>query len=212
MTFTKDDAIVTAGLAGAIFGVASLIFCAITATKANKDSKKVDDTLNDITKKFDGAVTNIKNSTEVEISEKLIEKAVTEAVNEQAEKKVAAAIIRVVDDTEKDMRRQVSHEVNGVYKDIKGSVVKEVNRQVGEINIRDIRREAIDDAKREAKEQFTDALDEIKDDYSDWLKEAVEDLKEKAEDDIDELKSSYKGNLNALTDALSIMKSAVGAK
>lgn len=132
-----------AGAVGVIFGLVSTI-------KANKIANKVGK-----------AVDDIADSTEVKISEAVVEQAVNKAVDEEAKIQVDTAAKKACMSVEMDMRAQIKKEINATYSDIRGKVTDEVDRQVQSLNIRDIERDATDRAERRALKKFEETLDAI---------------------------------------------------
>lgn len=138
------------GVVGVGAGLLALNYIFSTFEKMHRISKKLDSTIDDMAE-----------STEIDISERLVASAVDKAVEKEVGRAVKCAVDDVIRTVKNDIRTEVKTSVNAVYFDIKASVTKEVSRQVGEIDIDDIREDVIERAKEAVLEKFDGSLDDI---------------------------------------------------
>ena len=129
-------------------------------------------------KQFESMVDDIagKLSTEVDIdiSEEIVDKAVQTSVAREADRQVTKAVDIAVRDikgkTQQDLSSKVSTAVNSSYSDIKSQVREELQKQLGHIDISEVRKEVIADAKKEVADRLDKDIDEILEDYNKNLK------------------------------------------
>lgn len=191
MVINKGTIIIGAAVATSLISGA----CGLIAyIKAAKKIRKVSDRLNK-------SIDQLADDVDVEISDAIVRAAVDEAVSAQAEKQVNGAIQRACFDVERDMKSRIQQEVNGAYSDLKQKVKEEMERQVGALDIRDIRRSVVEDAKREAKEKFSDALKEIE-----------KSSKEKFDSELDDILQRYNNQLKDVSRIYGSVASTLGAK
>lgn len=107
---------------------------------------------------------------DIEIREAVIEDAVQKAVDREAAKAIAAAVNTVVNDTRKEIRKDVADGVKQVYPELKSALIKELTRQIGDIDISEIRDEALEKAKETAAEKLNSSMDGILDKFNEDLR------------------------------------------
>ena len=107
------------------------------------------------------SIETLSRSTNVEIEDSMIANAVRHAVDRESGRAVAAAVRTVVNDTQKEIRKDVADGVKQVYTDLKSVLTKEVYKQVGEIDISEIREEALEKAQETAAEKLNASMDDI---------------------------------------------------
>ncbi len=141
-----------AGICGGsiILGAIGAVFGIIAVHKMNKMAKKVGK-----------AVDDIADETEVKISESIVEQAVNKAVEEEAADCVHDAMKRAREDVASTMRVEIKKEIDAIYGDLRGKLTDEVDRQVQNISVRDIEREATSKAEQRAFKRFDEAIDGI---------------------------------------------------
>lgn len=160
--------------------------------------------VNGVAKKLDKSMSDISEKTEVEIREDIIEAAVRNAAEAEAERRVKEAASKAIKDISDDMSKQIGDAVNLEYGDlhekVKARIEEKVNR-LGAVEIRSIKRQIVDEAKRDAKEEFSDALDEVK-----------ENAKEKFENDLNDILERYNNQIKDVSRIYGSVASALGAK
>lgn len=150
-----DIAIGVVGLAASVFGVGYAI----------GQRKK----LNDISEKIDRSVKELSSNIDVDISEAVVNRAVTKAIERETELAANRATTNVVNAIESDISSQVRKAVNETYQDIKKSVVEETAKKVEKIDISALKKEVVEKAKEAAADKFDDSLDEVLSDFKDNL-------------------------------------------
>lgn len=150
-----DIAIGVVGLAASVFGVGYAI----------GQRKK----LNDISEKIDRSVKELSSNIDVDISETVVNRAVTKAIERETELAANRATTNVVNAIESDISSQVRKAVNETYQDIKKSVVEETAKKVEKIDISALKKEVVEKAKEAAADKFDDSLDEVLSDFKDNL-------------------------------------------
>ena len=106
------------------------------------------------------------NGIEIEVDEDFVNEAIERRVDKIAKREVDASTIRAINEIRSDIRKEVRDAVNLAYSDLKGDVEKEISRQVGEVDISDIRKEVIRKAKERAAEKFDEDLKHVLDSYN----------------------------------------------
>ena len=145
-----------------ILGIGS----AVVAGLAWYNSKKAQDSAESIQNGFDDAINKIANGIgRVDISNTIIEEAVDRAV----EKSVAVASASAISQVKNDILREVRKSVNEAYGDTKDAVAKELERQIGNVDISGIRKEAIAKARDAAQAKLASDMDDILKDYNNKL-------------------------------------------
>lgn len=114
---------------------------------------------------IDVAVDDLASKTEVNISDNILETAIQRAVDKEV-KYVAAKVTR---DLNSEIRSQVKDVIDRSSVDIKTSTTKEIVRQVRNLDISDIEREVINQAKDAVAEKFDRKLDGLLDDFNENL-------------------------------------------
>ena len=207
---TKENMIayVTAGVVAGVGIVASAVSYSKSKKLVEENNarfKDMEENLNKAAKRINKSVDDIAESTDVEISDALIKSAVNTAVDREANRQVSAATKIAIAEIRTEMNANIRREINGAYGDIKEEVNKEVMKQVGELDIRDIRRDIIDGSKRDIKDKLDfevkDALNRIDDarrDAEERFDEIVDDAEEKIDDAVEDLKKHAKDKMENL--------------
>ena len=121
-------------------------------------------------KKLEESIDKLSKTVTVEVEDAYIHQIVEQAVKKEtsariaAESKAAVALIR------DDMSKKIQKEINKSYSDLKASVKKQMEEQVGKIDLDDIRKEIIAEGREEASNQFKKDLDKIVELQNDNLK------------------------------------------
>lgn len=150
-----DIAIGVVGLAASVFGIGYAI----------GQRKK----LNDISEKLDRSVKELSSNIDVDISEAVVNRAVTRAIERETELAASRATANVVSAIESDISGKVRKAVDDTYQDIKKSVVEETAKKVEKIDIAALKKEVVEKAKEAAADKFDDSLDEVLSDFKDNL-------------------------------------------
>lgn len=140
--------------------------------------------LNDICDRIDQSLDNLSDNMAVDIPQSMIDRAVEKAVDREVERQVGKAADRAVKEVTSDIRSEIKKSVNSSYSDVKTSVTDELKRQVGRVDIAEVKRDVINEAKDTAAKQFQDSLD---------------DILEKFNNDLNNISLIYKSIANAIT-------------
>lgn len=108
------------------------------------------------------AVNKISSEVDVDISDALVEAAVEKAIDRE----VRYISTRVRQNIDSEIRGEVEKSVSVERDSVKKSVAKEIEKQVRNIDISDIEREVIKNAKDAVAEKFDRKLDGLLDDFN----------------------------------------------
>lgn len=129
--------------------------------------------LKDVCRRLDVSIDDLVNKAGKDIQLDISDKAVNEAIDRLISEQVAASAPRIEAKIRSDLYSKISdevkREVNAQYNDIKTNVVREVKEKVGHIDISDVKKQVIADAKEEAAGRFRDELDNILERFNDQL-------------------------------------------
>lgn len=138
-----NDIILVLGAAGVAYGI-----------YANHRMQKVSERL-------DKSVEQLSGSMEIDISDALINEAVDKAVDREVSSGVTSATNKAIKSIESDIHKEVKDAVRAHYDDLKADVSKEMRKQVANIDIQELRKEVVREAKERAAEKFNENLDGI---------------------------------------------------
>lgn len=125
--------------------------------------------INKITSKFDMTLNDLADKTEIEIKQEIVERAMEDAADQEARKAARIAVDTVRNDIHREIQKEVSKSVDDSFKSIEGDVKKEIQKQVGSINIERLRRDVVDEAKKDAIEKFNSDMEDILNKYNENL-------------------------------------------
>ena len=146
-----------------IFGsliVTNLVALFIAGYEASK--------LKEVKDELEKGVTKIVNG-EVEISDEYIDKCVDRAVDREVRYQVNKATEKCISGIIKSFETEVKNLVEDEFKIQQYDVKKEMQRQIGQIDIRDIKREVVREAKDAAAKKLKADLEDISDKYTEQL-------------------------------------------
>lgn len=121
--------------------------------------------INTLSRLLNVAVDDISSNIDVNISDDMLERATQKAVDRE----VGYVAGRVTRDLGMEIRSRVISAVNTSSDNIKDSVGVEIKRQVKNIDISDMQREVIRQAKEAVAEKFDSKLDGLLEDFNDNL-------------------------------------------
>ena len=150
-----DIAIGVVGLAASLLGIGYAI----------GQRKK----LKDVSEKIDRSVSELSSNIDIDISEAVVNRAVTKAIERETTLAAARATANVVNAIESDISGQVRKAVNDTYQDIKKSVVEETVKKVEKIDISTLKKEVVEKAKEAVADKFDDSLDEVLSEFKENL-------------------------------------------
>lgn len=122
-----------------------------------------------IAKNINVSVKELSDRTNVYATDAMVEKAVEKAVERTTSRVVVDVKHRVEKKIEADVHKQVKEAMNDLYSDFKKSVSAEMTRQASAINMKELKDEVVEKAKKAAVEKFNDNLDEILDKFNSEL-------------------------------------------
>ena len=121
-------------------------------------------------KKMDNAIDKLSNTITVDVEDAYIHQIVEQAVKRETAARIATESKAAVAAIREDMGKKIQKEINKSYSDLKASVKKQMEEQIGRIDLDDIRKEIIAEGREEASKQFKKDLDKIVELQNDNLK------------------------------------------
>lgn len=140
------------GIAGFILAVGYTIYVHSKIAKTNEI--------------INASVDNVSKDLKVDISELIVNRAVTKAVNREVDKAVREASYEVTASIRKDIHEQVRTSVTESYSSIRNSVTSEVAKQVAVLDMNILKREVKDEAKELVVKKFNENLDSLLQDFN----------------------------------------------
>ena len=135
---------------------------------------------------LDKAVDNFKDEdVDLEITQELVEEAVYDKVSKEVEYRMSSVTATAMKEAKTEFKNAIDKEISEQYADIKESVRVKVAERVDDLDINDVKKQVIREAKRDAQEKFRESLNAIEDRY---------------EDDLDTFVTQYKKRLGAQAD------------
>jgi hypothetical protein len=161
-TMRNEDLIYGVG-AGCGLSIVSLIVAILTGRKSKATVQSISDRIN-------VAVDDLMNSEiEVDISESIINTAVKKKTEEEVGRMTTAACSEAKKKIAGEFYDIISREVNAQYDSVKNEVAAEIKRQVGRIDINEVKKQVVRQAKEEAMERFHEDLEGVLEKYNDQL-------------------------------------------
>lgn len=122
--------------------------------------------INGMNKLLKVAINDASNKIPVNVSDIIVDQAISRAVDREVTKAARTAAILVADDIRYDLKKEVRNAINTSYVDIKGCVSDEIAKQVSNININKLRDEVAVKAKELIVEKLDSNMDSILEDYN----------------------------------------------
>lgn len=144
---------------GCILGFIGTIGYAIAVTKK----------LRDVSVKLDRAVDNLVDTKEIDIPKDMINRSIERAVDREVRMQVGDSCKTAVKNIEKDIKKQIENAVEEEFEKQKGDVSKELKRQISDLDISEIKKEVVREAKDTAANKFKHDLDDILEKHNDEL-------------------------------------------
>lgn len=149
--FSKDDI----GLIAIALGAVGALIGIIANRKVEKVARTINRTVDELSKTDLG----------IDIAEEFVEKAAKKQVERQIDRMLPGVKSDALKRAEMAFKAVIESEVNSQYSDTKNSVKRALKDRIGHIDIDDIRREVIEDAKEEMNSRFKEDLAEAVDKY-----------------------------------------------
>lgn len=121
-------------------------------------------------KQLEKSIERLSETVTVDVEDAYIHKIVEQAVEREANARIASEARSAVAAIRGDMAQKIQKEINKSYTDLKSQVKAEMEKQLGRIDLDDIRKEIIAEGREEAKKQFKNDLDKIVELQNDNLK------------------------------------------
>ena len=121
-------------------------------------------------KQLDASIEKLSETVTVDVDDAYIHKIVEKAVDKEVKERVVIEARSAVAAIRSDMAQKIQKEINKNYTDLKAQVKAEMEKQLGRIDLDDIRKEIIAEGREEAKKQFKNDLDKIVELQNDNLK------------------------------------------
>lgn len=122
-----------------------------------------------VSENLDRSIDELASKTPVDIPAGMVERAVEKAVSNEVKHAVAKATDEAVKEVKRDIHKQVSDAVESEYSTIKSTVLKELTDEAAKIDVKRVRSDIEQAAKKRALEKFDDNLDEITEEYKGYL-------------------------------------------
>ena len=110
---------------------------------------------------LDASIEKLSETVTVDVDDAYIHKIVEKAVDKEVKERVVIESRSAVAAIRSDMAQKIQKEINKNYADLKAQVKAEMEKQLGRIDLDDIRKEIIAEGREEAKKQFKNDLDKI---------------------------------------------------
>ena len=121
-------------------------------------------------KQLDASIEKLSETVTVDVDDAYIHKIIEKAVDKEVKERVVIESRSAVAAIRSDMAQKIQKEINKNYTDLKAQVKAEMEKQLGRIDLDDIRKEIIAEGREEAKKQFKNDLDKIVELQNDNLK------------------------------------------
>lgn len=196
MTFDKN----TLALVGAVSAIPVLV-CGVTIIFSKKRQKNfekhIENKLGVLDKIADAVV---EKNMPIEVPKDILDSAIERRINTVADAMVHEACDEASSEVSHDIKARVSREVNAAYNDIKGSVTEEVAKKVGNIDIYEIKKTVITDAKAEVRKRFSKELDDILADAKRQVNTAIDKFDDEAIQALDKAEADLSDKTGSLID------------
>ena len=146
----------------------------------------------------DDAAEKLSGEIEVDIPEEMVNRALQIAIVRDSEKFVKQAVTAIQKETTNNLETEIKTEVNKAYSDVKSQIREKLNAAVGKVDISEVRKEVVADAKYEAAKRLRSDMDDILNDY----KKSVEKAKEELEDTLSDCKGSIEDSKDEMIEKL----------
>lgn len=122
--------------------------------------------MNNLCEKLDTSIDSLSEDIPVNISEKMVSRAIDTAVQREVAAAVKLATNEVVAAAERSIRKEVSAEVERQYTSISDGVKDEIANRVARIDEAKLRKEVVEKAKKQIADKFDDKLDGLLEEFN----------------------------------------------
>lgn len=123
-----------------------------------------------ISEKLDRSIEDLAGQIPVDIPKDIIERATEKAIACEVKGAVGKVTDAVTVDLKRDIHKKVTDAVESEYANVKESVLEELVSAASKINVKRVREDVENAAKKHALEKFDDNLDDILGNFNDQLK------------------------------------------
>ena len=122
--------------------------------------------VNRLCEKLDTSIDNLSDDIQVDIPDKMVQRAVEAAVKKEVAAAVKLATDEVIASAERDIRKEVTAEVERQYTTISDGVTTEIATRVARIDEGKLRKEVVEKAKEQIADKFDDKLDDLLEEFN----------------------------------------------
>ena len=122
--------------------------------------------VNRLCEKLDASIDNLSDDIQVDIPDKMVQRAVEAAVKKEVAAAVKLATDEVIASAERDIRKEVTAEVERQYTTISDGVTTEIATRVARIDEGKLRKEVVEKAKEQIADKFDDKLDDLLEEFN----------------------------------------------
>lgn len=122
--------------------------------------------VNRLCEKLDTSIDNLSDDIQVDIPDKMVQRAVEAAVKKEVAAAVKLATDEVIASAERDIRKEVTAEVERQYTTISDGVTTEIATRVARIDEGKLRKEVVEKAKKQIADKFDDKLDDLLEEFN----------------------------------------------
>ena len=143
--------------------IGTLLYIGYSIHKSKETERKFERIMNNVSE-------SLAKDIDCDISQEIVDRAISKAVDTEVRAMVSKSCNEISRSTRRDISDKISKAVDSSYSDIKSQVRSSIKTQLGNIDISEVRKEVISDAKDEVANRLERDLDDILDGYNDKLK------------------------------------------
>ena len=125
--------------------------------------------LRTISDRLNMSVEDLVDGVNIDISEKLVKEAVEAEVKKEAKYQVEKAASKAAGDVVASYKSEIRNVVEDEFEKQKGEVAKSLKRKIDDIDIRELKRDVVREAKADCANKLKKDLEEISDKYTDQI-------------------------------------------
>jgi len=160
--FKKENLGLIAALVGIGISFISVVIDIVHGRKIKKVAGTINKTVDELSREDFG----------VEIAKEFVEAAATRHTERRVDDMLPGVKADALRSARETFRASVNDEINKLYPDTRNELKRALKERIGNIDISDIKREVIEDAKDAAMSRFNDDLDRVVQKYVDRLDDA----------------------------------------
>lgn len=168
--------------------------------------KKIKELEDKLEKKVDG----IADSLDVEVPDDIVERALNKAADAEAKASIDRVSRKIMDEYGVAVRSEVRKSVDLAYSNTKVDVKNELTKQISHIDISGIKREIVEQAKRQVTDELEQAVKTIKDTFEESLEDCKEKAADKFERDLDSISTRFSNDLERGSKIYKVLSDKLG--